>query len=217
MLRLRPASQTRLEPGRVSRAPPLQSDRDAKKMERVMLKKITVGVSALAMTAFATSAMAQTIDNQNYQVNVNIEVAEEVSMWAGHQNVNLVMQGNDGNNSATFESTLSHINNVSGDISATVSGTLPAPIVPGGGINFFIFDQQDAAGAVSAITANAYNPAGALVWNVNNLGDSQDLATVPVSTSISNRQITYASASPGELPLPATYDLTVVWTIAPTP
>lgn len=182
-----------------------------------MLKKITVGVSALAMTAFAGSAMAQQLNNQQYQVNVNIEVAEEVSMWAGHQNVNLVMQGNDGNNSATFESSLSHINNVSGDISATVSGTLPAPIVPGGGINFFIFDQQDAAGAVSAITANAYNPAGALVWNVGNLGTSQDLATVPVSTSISNRQITYASASPGELPLPANYDLTVVWTIAPTP
>lgn len=182
-----------------------------------MLKKITVGVSALAMTAFAGSAMAQQLNNQQYQVNVNIQVAEEVSMWAGHQNVNLVMQGNDGNNSATFESSLSHINNVSGDISATVTGTLPTPIVPGGGINFFIFDQQDSAGAVAAITGNAYNPAGALVWTHDTMGDTKDLATVPVSTSISNRQITYASASPGELPLPNNYALTVVWTIAPTP
>jgi hypothetical protein len=194
-------------------ARPLQSDRDAKTMERVMLKKITAGVSALALMGFATSAMAQQMGNDQYQVNVNIEVAEEVSMWAGHQDVELLMDGQDENNSATFESSVHHINNVAATISAEVDGTLPSPSVPGGGINFFIFDGVDAGDAVTAITANAYNPAGALVWNQSTLGTSQDMASVGVNQSIANRQVTYASASPGELPLPDSYDLTVVWTI----
>lgn len=183
------------------------------------MKKLLASVAGLAVIAMAGPAMAQTGQqgNASYVVGVNIEVMPEVSIWAGHENVSLVMEGNDGNNSATFESTLSHINNVAAKISATVTGTLPTPQVPGGGINFFIFDGGNSASAVSAITANAYNPAGALVWNQSTLGNTQDLATVGVGPSIQNRNIVYASASPGELPAVGDYDLLVTWTIAATP
>ena len=183
-----------------------------------MSKIFKTGLLSAAAMALATTAMAGQVDNQTYEVNVDIEVAEEVSMWAGHEDVLLEMKGNDGNNSATFESTISTINNVPAAVSATVDGTLPTPIVAGGGINFFIFKQGDATDAVNAITANAYTPAGALVWNQASLGTTQEFdGAVPVHTSVDTRPIVYASASPGELPLPNTYDLTVTWTIAPQP
>jgi hypothetical protein len=48
------------------------------------------------------------------------------------------------------------------------------------------------------------------------LGTSQTIiANTGVHTSMFNFPIVYASDAPGELPLPASYDLTVVYTIAP--
>lgn len=179
-----------------------------------MMKKMLAIMCAMAIVV---PAIAGTVDGQNYEVFVNIEVAPEVSMWAGHENVSLLMNGQDGNNSATFESTISHINNVAADISANVTGTLPAPIVPGGGINFFLFPNQNEAGAVAAITANAYTPAGAAAWNYGSLGTPATVLSVPLSTSISNVPMVYASSAPGEIPLPDTFNLTVTWTISATP
>lgn len=182
-----------------------------------MLKKITVGIAAMAAMSFASSVMAAgpgAPGSGEYTVDVNIDVEEVVSMWANDDTITLTMDGADANNSATAVSSLSIINNIDANVTAAVAGTLPPPIVPGGGINFFIFNGGDAATAVSAISANAYNPAGALAWNAGNLGTSQTLiASTGVNTSIANKPIVYASAAPGEIPLPASYDLTVLYTI----
>lgn len=182
-----------------------------------MLNKIASGLAALAAAGFVTSAMAAgpgAPGSGQYTVDVNIDVQPVVSMWSNDDTITLTMDGADANNSATAESSLSVINNVDAKIDAMVTGTLPAPIVPGGGINFFLFNNVNAADAVTAISANAYNPAGALAWNASTLGSSQNLiASTGVHTSIANFPVTYASAAPGEIPLPASYNLAVLYTI----
>lgn len=182
-----------------------------------MLNKITFGVVSIVAIGFANAAFAAgpgAPGSGQYSVDVNIDVLPVVSMWSNDDNIQLTMNGADANNSATAQSSLSVINNVDAKVDAMVTGSLPAPIVPGGGINFFIFNNVNAADAVNAISANAYNPAGALAWNAATLGTSQNLiASTGVNTSIANKPITYASAAPGEIPLPADYDLTVTYTI----
>ena len=84
---------------------------------------------------------------------MNIQVDPVVSMWANDNNIQLTMNGADANNSATAASSLSIINNVDANVTAKVDGSLPTPIVSGGGINFFIFKDVTPAQAVGAITA----------------------------------------------------------------
>ena len=179
------------------------------------MKKLLMAATAMSMIGLAGSAMAQQVDEDTYNVNVNIEVAENVSMWAGHENVNLVLAGGP-NNDAYSASSISHINNVAADISVTVNGDLPTPIVPGGGVNFFIFQNTgDTVAAKAAVTSNAYNPAGALAWKDGEEGTTRAYGSVAVATSIASQPIVYAAATPGELPLPDTFELDVVWDIAP--
>lgn len=180
-----------------------------------MLNKLTAGVAALAVLGVAGSAMAAPT-----VVNVNIEVAEVVSMWSHDNSINLVMDGTDPdfNNLATDASALAVVNNVDANITATVTGTLPNPIVAGGGINFFLFPHANAADVALAVKNDAYNPAGALVWNQANLGDTKTLfantgVTVSANDPAHVKPITYASDSPGEVPLPNSYALTVTYTI----
>lgn len=180
-----------------------------------MLRKLAVSAAALAAMGFAGSASAQQINPQQYNVNVNIEVAEEVSMWAGHENVGLVLDGADANNFKASESSISRINNVAADINVAVNGNFPTPTVAGGGILFYIFNNVDAATAKANTLLNAYNPAGALVWTDANENTSQLFASnQPVATSIATQLVTYAAATPGELPVPQTLDLDVLWTIS---
>jgi hypothetical protein len=183
-----------------------------------MLKKVTVGLAALVTVGFVSSAMAldpNQLDAQNYQVDINIEVAEEVSMWAGHPAANLLLEGNDANNFDGFESSITHINNTAANIDVAVNGNLPTPGVPGGGVLFYIFDGVDVATAQAATLANAYAPANALVWTDGTEGTSQNFDTnIPAATSANTRQVTYAAATPGELPAPQAFDLDVVWTIS---
>jgi hypothetical protein len=181
-----------------------------------MLKKVTVGLAALAAVGLTSTAMAAGYGPGpgQYSVDVNINVEAVVSMWANDDTITLTMDGADANNSATAASSLSVISNVDARVDAEVSGTLPAPIVPGGGVNFFIFNGGTAVDAVNAITANAYNPAGALAWNDATLGTSATLIpSTGVNTSIANKPIVYASAAPGEIPLPNSYALQVLYTI----
>ena len=192
-----------------------------------MLKYTTAAISALAVVGFAGSAMATSlaqtgqVDNKTYGVPVNITVEQEVSVWAGNGEltnpppINLDMNGADANNSATAESTVTYITNVDANVHAQVDGTLPTPIVPGGGINFFLFPNVNSGDALTAIGNNAYTPAGALVWTNSTLGTDQLLIpTTGVNTSAHTATLTYASDAPGELPLPTTYNLTVTYTIA---
>ena len=76
-----------------------------------MLKKVTIGLAALAAAGFATSAMAVTpgygpAGSGQYYVGVNIQVDPVVSMWANDNNIQLTMNGADANNSATAASSL---------------------------------------------------------------------------------------------------------------
>jgi hypothetical protein len=188
-----------------------------------MLRKVSVGLAALAAVGFAGPAMAacpvnHQIDNKNYCVDINVEVHPEVSLWANHADVNLDLEGNNIENSDAFQSVLNHINNVAADITATVNGTsaFPAPLPPQGEqVIFYLFDNQTAAGAIAAIAANANAPAGGLRWDRNNDGATQPVVTVPVSQQVSNRIVTYAAAAPNTLPLPANWNLELLWTIAP--
>lgn len=184
-----------------------------------MIHKTIFGFAVVLAAGVAASASAQQIgvvDSSTFGVGVNINVQPVADLWAADDTIELVMQGNDGNNSATAASVLSHINNVPAEISATVTGTLPTPAVPGGGINFFIFPNEDSeSDAVAAITGNAYNPAGALVWTQPTLNTTQSVSSVVAGPSIQNIPVVYASASPGELPAVGSYDLVVTFEIAP--
>lgn len=183
-----------------------------------MRNKLFLGVAALAFAGSIGSAGA--ISSAGGVVNVNIEVTPIISMWTGHSTVQLTMDGSDpdANNLATFPSYLAVVNNVDARIEATVAGTLPADIVPGGGIHFHIFNHANAATVASSVFANAYNPAGAQTWNNTNLGATKViLASTGLNASANQpthqKPITYASTSPGEVPLVGDYDLTVTYTI----
>jgi hypothetical protein len=178
------------------------------------MTKLTAGIAALAVFGFTGSALAQQIDAQNYAVGVNIIVEEHVSIWSNDTSFDLIMQGNDGNNSATALGTMYYNNNVPATISALVEGDLPTD---GGGVNFFIFwNQPSEAAAVAAFGPNAYNPAGAKVWTNATMGTSQQLASVAEEYEYATVPVVYASNSPGGIPAPVTEELTVTYTIAET-
>lgn len=168
-------------------------------------------IAMLAMLAMAAPAMAADTDD----VLVNIEVAEEVQLWSNDASVDLVLEGQNMENSDVALSSLSIINNVDARIDALVTGALPTPIVAGGGIQFFLFPNPASEAAVySAIAGNAYAPAGAQAWNQAALGTTKTVvASTGINTSIANVPVAYAAAAPGELPLPNDFQLTVTWTI----
>lgn len=182
-------------------------------------------VSAVALTtALALSGPALAVSSSSHPVNVNINVLPVVSMWSNDSAITLNLDGFDANNSAWAYSSLSVINNVDANVTATVTGNLPTPIVGGGGVIFHIFgSHQDMSvngdGNVTVFAANAYNTPGAANWTKDqagmpHLGDSQTIIPATgVNTSIANFPITYAATAPGELPLPDSFDLTVTYTI----
>ncbi len=183
-----------------------------------MLKSFAMAALPLAVLGFASAAMAVApVSSSGGSVAVNIQVAKVVSMWANDPSINLTMNGYDGNNTAWANSSLSVINNTNSKVDATVTGSLPAPIVPGGGIYFHIFDNQP-ADVPALFQLNAYGNANAKTWTNTNLGSTQTLfASTGIHTSIQNFPITYAVTAPGEIPLPNTYNLLVTYTITETP
>jgi hypothetical protein len=176
-----------------------------------MLKSFAAAALPLAVLGFASSAMA--VSSSGGSVGVNIEVHPIVSMWANDANVALELTGANAENSDTFQSGLSVINNVDANISAAVTGTLPADIGGQNAVNFFLFNGLEAA-ALPAIVANSNNPVGALVWTNDNLGASQQLvASTGIHPSITNFPIVYAADAPNVLPGVADWNLTVTYTI----
>jgi len=181
-----------------------------------MSRKLYFGVAALVAFGFAGPAMAQQLDGDSYNVNVNIEVAANVSMWAGHQDVSLVLDGGPVNDDY-FASSISHINNIPANISVTVNGDFPTPGVGGGGVIFYLFPNQGSvAAAKAAVALNNYGPAGALVWTDGQEGITKPYGPVGIATSIANQPVVYGAGTPGELPVPQDVNLDVVWDIAPT-
>jgi hypothetical protein len=181
-----------------------------------MLRQVAVATLGAVALGFAV-APAGAVVSDTHAVNVNIEVAPNVSFWADDATVNLLLDGGP-NNDDEVASGFSVINNVNAKVDVSVAGTLPDPIVPGGGVNFFLFYGVNPVDAKTAITANAYNPAGALVWTKATLGTSQQLTpAVGINTSIAHKLITYAAATPGELPLPDTFSLVATYTLTETP
>jgi hypothetical protein len=178
------------------------------------MKKLLVGVSAVAMIGFAGSAMAQATDSSN--VNVNINILPVVSLWG--DDASLTLDGsNPPNNSDAVASHLYYINNVDANIKASVAG-LPAAD-PGEGIQFHIFGNSNNPGAaLTAIGANGYNPAGAISFNDDNQATAQTLtATTGVNSNIFDQNIVYAANLPGDLPPPGNITAVVTYTITQNP
>lgn len=179
----------------------------------------TVAVLALTGGAFAQETTGQ-IDDENYGVGITIDVQEEVSVWAGDENITLTMNGADGNNFAGAASTLTHITNVDANITATLDGpegALPGDGEAGGeGINVHLFyGTATVDDAQAATTANAYTPAGALTWYDGNLGTSQEVlgGTGPTGTAVTTN-VVYAATAPGNIPAVGAYDdLVMTYTI----
>jgi hypothetical protein len=176
-----------------------------------MLK--TTAVVALVAATMGIAGPALAVSGSGGEVDVNIEVHPIVSMWANHSSVALELTGANPENSDTFASSLSVINNVDANISASVAGDLPDDIGGANAINFFIF-RGDEATAQSAIIANSNAPAGALVWNNDNLTSTQQLvANTSVNNNIANFPIVYGADAPNTLPGVEDWDLTVTYTI----
>lgn len=176
-----------------------------------MLK--TTALVALVAATVGIAGPAMAVSGSGGSVDVNIEVHPIVSMWANHSSVNLDLTGANAENSDTFQSSLSVINNVDASISAAVDGTLPADINNANAINFFIFNGNE-GDAQNAIIADSNTPAGALVWNNDNLGESKQLvANTGVNPSIATLPIVYGADAPNVLPGAAEWNLTVTYTI----
>jgi hypothetical protein len=178
------------------------------------LHALLLGVAAIG---FAAPAWALT---STASVGVNITIAPTISVWADHATETLTLDGSHSpQNANVVESGLNFINNVDARVDAQVTGSLPVPIGgPGDGVQFYIFDQVDAATAYTNIAANQYGPAGAKTWNYANLGTSQLLiANVGINGVATHRLISYGASLPGDLPAPATWGLTVTYTMTNPP
>ena len=194
-----------------------------------MLRHVAVGIAGLAAIGFAGQAMAQA-PSTTENVTVNISVAPTVSLWVNDDTIDLVLDGSGPANAAAVADGLNILNNVVADVNVGVVGSLPAPIVGGGGINFFIFgNQSDAANIVTQLNTlpsagtllSAYNPVGALVWNyaILTTGPNPDqllISNTPIHTSALPYPVIYAADAPGELPLVTLtpWSLTVTYTIS---
>lgn len=185
------------------------------------MKKFTTIALCAVVALFAGIATADNPADNTQNVTVNVEVAANVSLWGAAGPFNIVLDGNDPNNAYSAAPTnISYIGNIESDIDVKVQGNVPAPTVPGGGIHFYIFDGSLTQAQVrAALMLNSYNPAGAKSWNPAQLQAGttsykfrDDQA---VATSAASFPVTYAAATPGDLPLPVTVPLTVTWTISP--
>lgn len=180
------------------------------------MKKTSMMIAVMfAFTMMATSAMAQLgqVDSTTYGTEVNIEVAEEVSMWAAPE-VDLTLDGKNPENSDEVASTIGHINNVAAQISVQADEHQTGNGETLADVNFFIFDEIDEAEARSRIEANAGAPADAFQWTETTLGEQYDFASVAKSNNVSSRDVVYAASAPNALPDPDQYSLVVTWTIA---
>lgn len=181
-----------------------------------MIRKVSVSLAALAAMGIAGAASAQVTKTNTVEVNIN--VLPEVSFWFDHTNVSLEL-GTGPENLDTFESGMNWISNVPSTVTAAVTGSLPTPTPDtDGGVYFFIFPDVEEADAINAIQDNSRAPAGAGSWNYDSIDPNhqdheQMLYAAAVTPTISNIPWTYGASTPGDLPLPDDWDLTVTYTM----
>ena len=181
-----------------------------------MLKTVKAGLLGAAAVGLATSAMAGEIDAQNYSVGVNITVEEEVSLWSVDDNVSLVLNGANDENSDTVESGIYVLTNTDANVSAKVESADPDALAAQA--QFYIFNGTEAG--LQAAIASTVGPvaSGAKMWTQGTLNTSQ--VVIP-STGLQSTPdlvtVAYGAGAPLELPPPDAYDLTVTWTIAENP
>ena len=183
------------------------------------MKKV-LGILAVVALLVAP-AMAVVDPPQNVPVTIN--VAQNVAMWSNDASIALTLNGGMQNGDAVAGS-LSRIHNVDAKLTVQVTGTLPTPSVPGGGVNFFIFSAGNAA-TIKAQMANdtlpggSYNPTGALVWTKAIIEGANPAlpfgGTLTKTASILSVPAIYAANAPGDMPDPQAINLVVTWTIAP--
>lgn len=186
-------------------------------MESVMLKNLLFSTATLALLVVPATAA----NTATSTTTVNINVPEQVSVW-GPASASLVLDGQNPQNSAATESSISYITNVNAAIKASVDTSgfpAPSPGSGGGGIQFYIFNNVNAAAALAAIALNQYSPAGALTWNEANSNAEQTLiaSTGATGAPVNNHLITYGASLPGDISPPDNYSAVVTYTITATP
>jgi hypothetical protein len=171
--------------------------------------------TALTALGFAAPAMASGATSTG-TVNVQVNILPTVSIWGANASLNLD-GSNPPDNASAVVSTVSYINNVDANITASLAGLPPAN--PGQGIQFHIFpNSTDTTGALAAIHANGYGSAGALNFNYQNQGSPQTLTTsTGLNSSVHNQNIVYAAGLPGDLPAPINAAVVVTYTITQNP
>lgn len=186
------------------------------------MKKVLL--SSFAIVAAAASIASAQVRTATYtpgvaNIPVKITVAPLVSVWTNDASeVTLTPAGATGFDGAARD--LAYINNVDANVSVNVTGSLPQ-LEGGQQFNFFVFpNQASVPAAKAAVVLNNYNPAGALRWYSQNSnaiqGGSQSFGpTLPVNNLGSSIPVVYAVSTGGILSAPQSYELTVVYTIAP--
>jgi hypothetical protein len=187
------------------------------------MRKLLVGIPALAAMTFAAPAMAEQLDAQNYQVDVNIHVNPIVSLWGFEDTISLAFQGNDGNNTSFHNSSFAYLNNTPADISVTVTGDFGQDADD---VNFYVADADDGAVVKAAmLTTSAYAPTGVgtvLHWDFNTPPASQTQvfkSNLAVQQNGTTEGFSYLINAPGGAGGEAgdDYALSVTWTIAESP
>ena len=177
-------------------------------------KRLLAGIAGTLALGMAVPAMAENVTN-------TIEVTPTVSLTVADATVALTLDRTQGGaiNYDTFASSLSHLNNVSADISVAISGSgLPADLV------YWLFRDKTEAAAITEIEANsAHNTLNGIFRytgaDINVAGGvpTTIFETVVANSAYTTLPVVYAADARNSLPPPASHVTTVTWTIAPTP
>lgn len=175
----------------------------------MLSKKCLAGMAAAVAMSLAVPAMAEGVTN-------TITVKPTASIEAVHGTVSLTLDGSQGEeNYDTFESSLSHLNNVQADISVAIDATdLPEDLA------YWLFRDKTEAAAITEIMANSAHDTMNGIFrytgaDVNSGVPPTVFATVGANSAATSLPVVYAADARLSQPPQADYVTTVTWTIAP--
>ena len=169
-----------------------------------MLKKITVGVSALAMTAFAGSAMAQNLNNpwagDGAEVDVQINVGQIGEVWSsigtgqarfGNPAVGLEITNAAGNvpPAGIAEDTLFHYANVNYEVLVELDGDIPEMS------RFHMVVGVSNRGSYNAVSGGGSAGATQAAGDTIIMWDRRDAGTGYVGANVPNSPVTVLSGN----------------------